>query len=132
MQKISSTIEIKAGADKNKSWPAGKFVVSIRKPENEEDFKQVSGGLSSFDFAVSQYTKKAEASATAAFKNQKDAELDVRISKGQEASDNYTLGSRGEGVRTLASAAESYLASITDPAALAAFNALIAKAKGNE
>jgi len=130
MQNISTLVEIKDGKDSNKSWPAGKFNVSIRKPENEDDFKQVSGGVSSFDFAVSQYLRKAEASATAAFKNQKDAAVDVRISKAQESAANYTLGSRGEGVRTLANSAAAYLDKITDPAARAAMEALISKAQG--
>lgn len=129
MNTVPVSIEVSAGSDKNKSWPAGKFNVDVRKPTNEQEFKEVSGGVSSFDFAVSQYEKKATNAATSAFKNQKDAAVDVRISKATEAASNYTLGSRGEGVRTLANAAEAYLASISDPAARAAMEALIAKAK---
>ena len=130
MRTTTATVEVEAKAGKD--WPAGKFVATVNVPENEDDFKKISGGVSSFDFAVSQYTKKAENAATQAFKNQKGADIDVRIQKAQQAASNYTLNSRGEGVRSLANAAEGMLANISDPATRAAMEALIAKAKGND
>lgn len=128
----SSNVTIEVDAKEGKDWPAGKFTAVVNIPENEEDFKKISGGVSSFDFAVSQYSKKAENAGAQAFKNQKGKDLATRVQKAQEAVSNYALNSRGEGVRTLANAAESMLANITDPATRAAMEALILKAKGGE
>lgn len=121
-------VEVKAGKD----WPAAKFNVTVNVPETEEEFTKVSNGISSFDFATTQYTAKAVSAATQAYKNQKEGDAEARIAKAVQAAANYALNSRGEGIRSAAKVAEARLDSIADPETRAAVEALIRKAQGKD
>lgn len=127
-----TNVSVEVAAKEGKPWPAAKFSATINVPTDEAEFVKLSNGVSSFDFAVAQYEKKAENAVAAAYKNQKEGDADTRIAKARSAAENFTLNSRGEGIRTAAKTAEAYLSTITDPAALAAVQALIAKAKGDK
>lgn len=130
MRQQNITLEI--SKTEGKDWDAAKYQVTVNVPETEAEFVKASNGVSSLDFAIAQFVKKAENAAVAAYKNQKEADTATRIQKSQDTASNFTLNSRGEGIRTAAKAAESYLDSITDPTARAAMEALIAKAKGDK
>lgn len=130
MQK--ETVSIEVAAKEGKDWPAAKFTATVNVPQTEEEFLKISNGVSSFDFAVSQYRTKAENAGTQAYKNQKEGDADTRIGKARQAVENFTLNSRGEGIRSAAKEAEARLDSISDPATRAAVEALIRKAKGDK
>ena len=131
MKSQTIAVEQKAGKSKDgkKDWPAGKFSLTINVPETEDDFRKLSNGMSSFDFAREQYAAKAEQAGRNAFKNA-SGEVDVRINKAQEAASGYELNSRGEGITTVAREASQYEAELAklSPEARAAFEALVRKA----
>lgn len=133
MRSVTLNIEVPAATKPSQTWgAANKFTATLNVPENEAEFQKLSNGVSSFDFAVAQFEKKGENATLAAYKNQKEGDADTRIAKARTAAENFTLNSRGEGIRTAAKTAEAYLDGITDPAAREAMAALIAKAKGDK